>query len=560
MRPASVLTILAGLAAVIGAAVVFGGGNGDGGGSGGGGAAHRPPAGALTLRLVTSPEKQALLEASVGRFNRSGAKAGGRPIFVSVRAMNSGDAEAALVRGRLGADVWTPASSFWGRLANLQADKPLTPPSAPSAVRTPLVIAMWEPMARALGWPGKRIGFAEITKLATAPGGWGSVGRPAFGPFRYVHTNPDSSTSGAEAVAASYFAVTGKKEGLTVGDVARAAPRVRALERSIVHYGSDTLFIADQLCQGGLAYASAVAMEETTLLAFNRRKGCRTGGNRLVALYPREGGFYSDSPLFTLARGERRAAADRLVAFLRRDLTAERAGAAGFRPGDEAAAPAGLVSAANGADPKLPDRVLEVPTPQVLDRVLARWRTDRKPARIEIVLDTSGSMNDEDKLVRAKEGVKGFLRALTPQDEVGLTVFSDDVVPLVPPRPYGRNRARLTAALGDAIPQGETSLRDAAADAVARVRRAADPQHINAVVLLTDGEDTSSSLRERDAVARLRGAGREAEERVRVFTIAYGGDPNERELAGYAAATGGKAFTASTADIEQVYRAISSFF
>ncbi len=59
----------------------------------------------------------------------------------------------------------------------------------------------------ALGWPKKRIGFADVLRLARAPRGWGSVGRPEFGRFKYVHTNPDVSTSGLEAVSAEYAEV-----------------------------------------------------------------------------------------------------------------------------------------------------------------------------------------------------------------------------------------------------------------------------------------------------------------------------------------------------------------
>ena len=84
----------------------------------------------------------------------------------------------------------------------------------------------------------------------------------------------------------SYYAFAGKKEGLTDADVAKVAPRVKDLERSIVHYGDSTLFIEDQLCKGGLAYASAVAMEETTVIDFNRR---RCSNTKLVALYPAGG-------------------------------------------------------------------------------------------------------------------------------------------------------------------------------------------------------------------------------------------------------------------------------
>ena len=124
-------------------------------------------------------------------------------------------------------------------------------------MRTPLVIAMWEPMARALGWPQKKLGFADVLKLATSGKGWAAYGKPEFGPFKLVHTNPDFSTSGLSAVVAEYFAALGKKEGLTEKDIAnpKARKQVRDIERSIVHYGDTTLFIADQLKQEGPGYA-----------------------------------------------------------------------------------------------------------------------------------------------------------------------------------------------------------------------------------------------------------------------------------------------------------------
>ena len=47
---------------------------------------------------------------------------------------------------------------------------------------------------------------------------------------------------------------------------------------------------------------------------------------------------------------------------------------------------------------------------------------------------------------------------------------------------------------------------------------------------------------------------------IRVFTIAYGSDPNEAELAAYAKASGGKSYTGGADDIASIYRSISSFF
>jgi Ca-activated chloride channel family protein len=93
------------------------------------------------------------------------------------------------------------------------------------------------------------------------------------------------------------------------------------------------------------------------------------------------------------------------------------------------------------------------------------------------------------------------------------------------------------------------------------VRSQADPDHISAVVLLTDGEDTDSSSSLEDVVNQLKGQG-DSSRQVRVFTIAYSaGAVGSREgLAKIAAASGGQSYEGKTSDIESVYRSISSFF
>ena len=52
----------------------------------------------------------------------------------------------------------------------------------------------------------------------------------------------------------------------------------------------------------------------------------------------------------------------------------------------------------------------------------------------------------------------------------------------------------------------------------------------------------------------------DSDQRVRVFTIAYGREPNETELARYAKATGGKAYEGDKDEVESIYLSISSFF
>ena len=85
--------------------------------------------------------------------------------------------------------------------------------------------------------------------------------------------------------------------------------------------------------------------------------------------------------------------------------------------------------AANGVDPAQPAKLLQVPEPPVMISLLEKWREQRKGARVLIVLDVSGSMEEptdpgdpssETKLELAKtaaidalDGVEGNLYTTT---------------------------------------------------------------------------------------------------------------------------------------------------
>ena len=558
MKRGQLLVVALAVAAVGAVAFVSRGGGSDGGGG------ASAPEGAVAIRFVFSPEKERLLEPLIERFNERGERAGGRPVFVEGRAMSSGEAEEKIARGALEPVAWSPASSLWGRLLNFDGDRRYVPERNPSIVRTPLVIAMWEPMARALGHPRRQLGFADVLRLAASRRGWSAYGKPQFGPFKLVHTNPDFSASGLSAVVAEYYAATGKKEGLSERDVTAspARARVREIERSIVHYGDTTLFIADQLRRKGPGYASAAAMEETTLLDFNRTRGSQP---RLVAIYPKEGTFHSDNPFVVLdapwVSAQERAGAHAFQRFLAEEITPQRAAELGFRPAALDAEVPPPLTPANGVDPRQPRRLLDLPEPRVLNRVKAAWREDRKPANVVLVLDTSGSMNVENRLENAKEGLAAFLGEVSPNDRVGLDRFSDRIERVVPLRPVRENRSRLRSSLRELHAGGGAAVYDATADAVEAVAALRDRNRINAVVVLTDGEDTDSSLAVEQLVQRLSVEG-EAEGRVRVFTIAYGAEAAGAEdaLRRIAEASDGQAYTGTTADIRAVYRSISSFF
>jgi Ca-activated chloride channel homolog len=560
-RSQVLIAVLAAVAVAVVAIVSTGGGDGGGGGGGDG---PEPAEDALRIPFAYSPEKEKLLEPLIDRFNERREQVGGKPVFVEGEVVSSGEAESKIASGDLEPVAWSPASSLWGRLLNFEADRPLSPRESPSIVRTPLVIAMWEPFARALGYPRRRIGFEQIIRLARSNQGFAAFGKPQFGKFKLVHTNPDFSTSGLSAVVAEYYAATGKKEGLTERDVtaSRARGIVRDIERSIVHYGDTTLFIAEQMKRQGPGYASAVAMEEVTLLDFNRNRGSQP---KLVALYPPEGTFYSDNPFIVLdapwVSGPEKEAAEAFRKFLAGEIDPELAARSGFRPADLDQKPVEPVSKQNGADPSQPERVLGLPEPRVLDRIRRTWRQDRKPANVLLVVDTSGSMNDENRLARAKEGLGTFFREVSPNDRVGLTIFSDRIQPLVPIGPFRGNQGRLRSTVRDLIADGGTAVYDATIEGFGTVRRLGDRERINAVVVLTDGEDTDSQADADQVVARVRAQG-DSSDQVRVFTIAYSASAEgaAESLEAIAKASGGQPYEGDTEDIESVYKSISSFF
>jgi Ca-activated chloride channel homolog len=111
------------------------------------------------------------------------------------------------------------------------------------------------------------------------------------------------------------------------------------------------------------------------------------------------------------------------------------------------------------------------------------------------------------------------------------------------------------------VADGGTAVYDATIQGFDEVRARADASRINAVVVLTDGEDTDSSASADEVVARVRSQG-DSSNQVRVFTIAYSAEAEgaAEALAAFARASGGQSYEGDTEDIESVYRSISSFF
>ena len=555
------------------------------------------PGNCLQIDMAVSPEKIDLLTSLAQSFNRTRTRVGDECIFVSPKSKASGGAMQALAagwdenaEGPLPA-VWSPASSAWGAILDQRlADQgqPAMANQGTPFMNTPLVIAMPEPMANALGWPQEQLGWSDILTLSTSTEGWSAYGHPEWGAFKLGKTNPNFSTSGLSAFIAQNYAATGKSRDLSSEDLAKpeVAQFNRDVESAVVHYGDTTLtflnnwYRADQ--EGtALTYVSAVAVEEKSVIDYNTGNpdGVLDPGEEprppripLVAVYPEEGTLFSDNPFFVLdapwVTAEEREGALVFQEYVQQPENQQRVLEFNFRPGNPEVAIGPPITPDNGVDPDQPQTLLQSPSPPVMVDILNRWAEQRKGARVLLVIDISGSMAEragtdarETKLDLAKMAAVDSLVDFKSNDLVGLRVFSTNIGPMT------ENEARLRSEIEGLMPTNGTPLYDVTLDSFQQMYESYDQSRINAVVLLTDGKNDDGEISDdnqqlENTLGELRRLSQgELGLPVRVFTIGYGSDADLSVLKQIAEATNAASYNASDPrSINKVFTAVISNF
>src|SRR5262249_53512833 len=100
-------------------------------------------------------------------------------------------------------DVWLPESTLWLLVAaSHQNAQAMLPERAPSTASSPIVLALRRPLAEALGWPQRPLGWEEAFGAFARPGTWATVGHPEWAALRMGMTDPTVSTPGLAAALA----------------------------------------------------------------------------------------------------------------------------------------------------------------------------------------------------------------------------------------------------------------------------------------------------------------------------------------------------------------------
>jgi Ca-activated chloride channel family protein len=562
--------------------------------------------GCTNVVIATSSEKVNMLDALADAFKES-AQHKALDTCATVHPINvsSGDATRYLTSGedwpdentRRWPSMWSPASTVWtDRVA--AAASPALVGEPESFTHTPVVFGVPETMARALGWPSAEIGISDFATLCSDPAGWGSVGKELWGSFKISKTNPNTSTTGLSTILMQSYEASGKTADLTADDVAAAADFSRVFEECVIHYGDTTgkvlARLYDQTQNGGAGsgYVSAIALEETSLLNYNQGnpdshtvqpgETLKPPKEKLVAVYPKGGSMWSDNPVTVLGADwvtdEQREAGAAFAAFLQTDAAQEILPQYGFRPLDESAPLGKLFTEKYGVDPAQPTVTLPKPSVDVVSAAIDQWTQIRKPSSVLELIDISGSMDEpigdgRSKLDGAIEGAQKTLGHFRRTDEVGVWAFTtgissaagENLVSLRDVTPLASDLETLQSSIDDlrySNRQG-TPLYDAISAAYDEMKQRAEPGRINAIVVLSDGQDTDSATSLDSLIAKISKASREGSDDapVRIFPIAYGEGADTTALQRIAEATGGQWFDASDpAKIDLVFASVINNF
>jgi Ca-activated chloride channel family protein len=194
----------------------------------------------------------------------------------------------------------------------------------------------------------------------------------------------------------------------------------------------------------------------------------------------------------------------------------------------------------------------------VSQRIVLFSAEGRTRLSVSLLVDSSHSMAGP-RLERAKAAAAEFIGTLRPDDLVEVISFNERANLRYS---LGANQQQARLSLNDISAAGMTGLYEAALVATRRLehaQRSRTLEYRNVIVLLTDGEDTSSRLPFDDVLKDVRGSG------VLIYTISLRTDKHDRvmpppwQLAQLASDTGGRAVAVGDlSNLSQTYREIGA--
>ncbi len=522
--------------------------------------------GRIQLSLAAAPEIAPAIKGAADQWVADGATVGGTCIAVNVSSVESVDVAAA-VASKHGAtlagvgqasgttvtpDIWVPDSSSWLLRLKSGGATAFAPANGASIARSPVVIAVPEPLATRFGWPDKKLGWTDLLRQVTSDK-----------PLRAGIVEPTQDAAGLSGLLSFIIAAnsTGNTRPTDAQEATVGALRALATNRSSLRQdllarfprSSDPTAIANGL--------GAAALSEEDVIAYNSTKPPIP----LAALYLEPSPMPLDYPFAVLPGVEPAKASAAKVLFgvltapgFKNRLAVQSLRAPDGNWGQGFTAPQGAPSPANGgtAVPPTGQGGAADLDPIQIQKATGTWAVATQSGRMLTVIDVSGSMKQKvataNGATREQVTVAAATQGLSLFDDswsIGLWTFSTnlqgalDYKQLVPIRPLSGNRRPLQQGLASIKPSdGNTGLYDTLLAAYKVVQEDWEPGKVNSIVLFTDGKnEDDNGITQKQLLDQLKKL-RDPEQPVQVIIIGIGNDVSRAELEQITNVTGGKPF------------------
>ncbi|MFE2284203.1 substrate-binding domain-containing protein [Streptomyces sp. NPDC059443] len=397
---------------------------------------------------------------------------------------------------------------------------------------SPVAIGVKPQALARLGWKPEEVTWSAVHEAVAA------------GKLTYGMTDPVRSNSGFSALISVASGLSGAQAALTDADVAKAQPKLKEFFTGQKLTSGSSGWLATAYEKRG--DVDALVNYESVLLSMNR-----DAKTNLTVIRPLDGVVTAHYPLTLLtsapagARESGRALTEYLSGAEAQKAITEKT----FRrPVAAGVAPAAGLNA---------DKRRELPFPgtrSVADGLLASYENElRRPSRTVYVLDTSGSMGDDNRIGRLKDaltdltgtGTSGTGQRFRDREEVTLLPFGDKVkkvlTHVVEP---GNPGPALDAIRGDVKslkPDGGTAIYSSLEAAYQHLGEG-NTDAFTSIVLMTDGENTSG-VGAKNFDSFYAGLP-EAQKHTPVFAVLFG-DSDRKELGHITELTGGRLFDAT---------------
>jgi hypothetical protein len=431
--------------------------------------------------------------------------------------------------------VWVPDSTLALRRAH-QLGAADVPPTGASVASSPVVLAVAEAAAKGLGWPSHTLTWSDVL---------------AVGAAGIVTGMPDPARD-----AVGTAALLGIRESVRSSPDTAAAYVAQLRRFSTNTLGGETELIArlpGSSDGAGTGAVTAFPASENSLLRHN----VEDSTSPLVAVYS------SAVPTLDYPFAELGGITPQQQPIVDKLREAMLNGSGG-----DAIAKTGLRAAGGQAlrehidDPKVSPpglRAVVMPAAADVDQLLNQWAGINLSARVQVLLDVSGSMNAQvpgtglNRMQLTTQATAKALHLFKPTTQLRMLEFSTrldgdkdyrEILPMAPVAQHLASGALDKLNQLKATADGGTGLYDSILDTYRTARREWEPGRLNLVIVMTDGRNEDpKGISRADVLAELAKL-QDPRRPIPLIGVGVGPDADKAELDQLTAATGGSAFVA----------------